>query len=59
MSGASPANDITITITSVNASDGGISGISFTGTGATGSGNYTAIIGNNDPATLVQMLYLM
>ena len=49
MSGASPANDITITITSVNASDGGISGISFTGTGATGSGNYTAIIGNNDP----------
>jgi hypothetical protein len=49
MSGTSPANDITITITSVNASDGGISGISFTGTGATGSGNYTAVIGNNDP----------
>ena len=46
LSGASPTNDLTITITSVD-SGGGITGVSFTGTGATGSGSVTAIQGNN------------
>ena len=48
VSGESPANDITITITSVNPSDGGISNISFTGSGATGSGSYPETSGDND-----------
>ena len=46
LSGASPTNDLTITITSID-SGGGITGVSFTGTGATGSGSVTAIQGNN------------
>jgi len=46
--GASPANDITITVTSVNAGDGGVSGVSFTGSGATGSGSYPEQSGSND-----------
>ena len=48
VSGESPTNDILITITSVNPSDGGVSGISFTGTGATGSGSYPNLSGDND-----------
>jgi len=46
--GASPTNDITITVTSVNPSDGGVANISFSGTGATGSGSYPNSGGTND-----------
>ena len=46
--GASPDNDVVITITSTNPSDGGVTGISFTGTGATGSGSYPDTGGTND-----------
>jgi len=46
--GASPDNDITITVTSTNPSDGGVTGVSFTGTGATGSGSYLNTGGSND-----------
>ena len=42
--GVTPANDITITVTSVGAS-GVITGISYTGTGASASGSYTAVEG--------------
>ena len=48
VSGESPTNDILVTITSVNPSDGGASGISFTGVGATGSGSYPNLSGDND-----------
>ena len=48
VNGESPTNDILVTITSVNPSDGGVSGISFTGTGATGSGSYPNLSGDND-----------
>ena len=47
LSGSAPTNDLTITITSVD-SGGGITGVSFTGTGATGSGNEVAVTGNNE-----------
>jgi len=48
VSGTVPENDIAITITSIQ-NDGGITGISFTGSGATGSGTYLGAIGDNDP----------
>jgi hypothetical protein len=47
VSGSVPENDIAITITSIQ-NDGGITGISFTGSGATGSGTYLGAIGDND-----------
>ena len=53
LSGATPANDLTITIDTVDALETGvITAISFSGTPATaGSGTYTDISGTNDPAT--------
>jgi len=47
LGGASPTNDVTITVTAVQA-DGGITTYTFAGTGATGSGSYNAVIGQND-----------
>ena len=49
LSGATPENDVVITITSVQPEDGGVSGFTFTGAGAIGSGTYNDQIGNNDP----------
>tara|TARA_Y100001954_G_scaffold229108_1_gene274583 strand:+ start:30567 stop:37946 length:7380 start_codon:yes stop_codon:yes gene_type:complete len=46
LGGASPANDVTISITSVDAS-GAITGISSTGTAPGGTASYTAIGGQN------------
>lgn len=45
--GTTPTNDITITVTGVNAS-GTISTVSLSGTGAGGSGTYTGVSGTND-----------
>ena len=48
LSGASPTNDLTITITSVNGT-GGVTGLSVAGTGATGTGSYTGLGALNLP----------
>jgi hypothetical protein len=44
LGGASPANDFTITVSTVNGI-GGITGTTISGTGGDGSGTYTALLG--------------